>query len=168
MALPPSWPLSISAVASTLLVLYSSYVVSIAIHRLYFSRYAKFPGPKLAGLTYGYMFYYDAIGGKGQYMHKIKEIHEEYSTCCPDANSLLLTKFLNLESPIVRISPHELHVNDPDFYDILFAGTHNKRDKPPTWSHAFSNIDSIFGTISHEKHRARRSALNPLFSSISP
>jgi hypothetical protein len=167
MALPLSWPLSISTVASTLLILYFSYVVGVAIHRLYFSRYAKFPGPKLAGLTYGYMFYYDAIGGKGQYMHKIKEIHEEYSTCYTDVNSLLLTKFLGLESPIVRISPHELHVNDPDFYDILFAGTHNKRDKPPTWSHAFSNIDSIFGTISHEKHRARRSALNPLFSQAS-
>jgi cytochrome P450 len=58
-------------------------------------------------------------------------------------------------------------VNDPDFYDVLFAGAHTKRDKPPTWSHAFSNIDSVFGTISHEKHRARRSALNPLFSQTS-
>jgi len=84
MSLPPSWPLSISTWASTLLILYSLYVVGVAIHRLYFSRYAKFPGPKLAGLTYGYMFYYDAIGGKGQYMHKIKEIHEEYSTCYTD------------------------------------------------------------------------------------
>jgi hypothetical protein len=73
----------------------------------------------------------------------------------------------NLESPIIRISPQELHVNDPDFYDVLFAGSHTKRDKPPTWSHAFSNIDSVFGTISHEKHRARRSALNPLFSQSS-
>jgi hypothetical protein len=84
MSLLPSWPLSISTWTSTLVILYSLYVVGVAIHRLYFSRYAKFPGPKLAGLTYGYMFYYDAIGGKGQYMHKIKEIHEEYSTCYTD------------------------------------------------------------------------------------
>jgi cytochrome P450 len=80
---------------------------------------------------------------------------------------LPLTEPQNLESPIIRISPHELHVNDPDFYDVLFAGSHTKRDKPPTWSHAFSNIDSVFGTISHEKHRVRRSALNPLFSQSS-
>jgi len=81
MALLSSWTSSMSTVAGALLALYSFYVVSVAIHRLYFSRYAKFPGPKLAGLTYGYMFYYDAIGGKGQYMHRIKEMHEEYSTC---------------------------------------------------------------------------------------
>jgi cytochrome P450 len=58
-------------------------------------------------------------------------------------------------------------VDDPDFYDVLFAGAHTKRDKPPTWSHAFTNTDSIFGTISHETHRVRRSALNPLFSQSS-
>jgi hypothetical protein len=81
MALLSSWTLSISTVASALLTLYALYIVGVAIHRLYFSRYAKFPGPKLAGLTYGYMFYYDAISGKGQYMHRIREMHEEYSTC---------------------------------------------------------------------------------------
>lgn len=55
------------------------YCAGVAIHRLYFSKYAKFPGPKLAGLTYGYMFYYDVITGSGQYIYKIKELHEEYS-----------------------------------------------------------------------------------------
>jgi hypothetical protein len=81
MALFHSWTWSTPAVASALLALYVVYVFGVTIHRLYFSRYAKFPGPKLAGLTYGYMFYYDAIGGKGQYMHRIKEMHEEYSRC---------------------------------------------------------------------------------------
>jgi len=75
-----SW--SISTVASALFALYILYVIGVAIHRLYFSRYAKFPGPKLAGLSYGYMFYYDAIGGKGQYIHKIKELHEQYGMWC--------------------------------------------------------------------------------------
>jgi hypothetical protein len=72
-----------------------------------------------------------------------------------------------LDSPIIRISPHELHVIDPDFYDALFAGAHTRRDKPPTWSHAFTNIDSVFSTISHDTHRIRRAALNPLFSASS-
>lgn len=53
------------------------YLVGVGFHRLYLSPYSKFPGPKLAGLTYGYMFYYDGIKG-GQYMYKIQQLHEEY------------------------------------------------------------------------------------------
>jgi len=53
------------------------YLVGVSFHRLYLSPYSKFPGPKLAGLTYGYMFYYDGIKG-GQYMYKIQQLHEEY------------------------------------------------------------------------------------------
>ncbi|KAH8650645.1 cytochrome P450 monooxygenase [Tricladium varicosporioides] len=130
------------------IVLSTIYIIGVSVHRLFFSQYAKFPGPKVAGLTYGYMFYYDAIAGDGEYIHKIKKLHEEY------------------DSPIIRISPHELHVNDPDFYDVLFS-SNGRRDKPPTWSHAFSNIESVFGTISHDSHRQRRAAVAPFFSPAS-
>lgn len=58
-------------------------------------------------------------------------------------------------------------MNDPAFYDVLFGGVQSRRNKPPTWSHAFSNVDSVFSTISHDKHRVRRSALNPFFSPAS-
>jgi len=79
----PSFPavtsLSLSSFAGVLSVLYLTYVGVVIIHRLYFSQYAKFPGPKLAALTYGYMFYYDVISGQGQYIYKIKQLHEEYS-----------------------------------------------------------------------------------------
>ena len=68
-------------IASVSFLIYIVYLISISIHRLYFSQYAKFPGPKLAALTYGYMFYYDAIAGKGQYIFKIKDLHEQYSRC---------------------------------------------------------------------------------------
>jgi len=74
---------------------------------------------------------------------------------------------MTTDSPIIRISPHELHVNDPDFYDVLFTGAHTRRDKPPTWSQAYGNINSVFGTISHDKHRVRRNAVAPFFSSTS-
>ncbi|KAG4434747.1 hypothetical protein IFR05_009773 [Cadophora sp. M221] len=144
---PEKW--SMATAFTAIILSYFMYLIGVAIHRLYFSQYAKFPGPKLAALTYGYMFYYDAIAGEGQYMYKIKDLHEEY------------------DSPIIRISPHELHIIDPDFYELLFTGANSKRDKPPTWSHAFSNVDSAFGTISHEKHRVRRSAISPFFSSSS-
>lgn len=71
-----SW--SASSLAGAFFCIYIVYLTGVAIHRLYFSKYAKFPGPKLAALTYGYMFYYDAIAGKGQYVYKIKDLHEEY------------------------------------------------------------------------------------------
>ena len=74
---PTSW--SAFEIVSAVILTYVVYVVVVSIHRLYFSQYAKFPGPKLAALTYGYMFYYDAVAGKGQYIYKIKQLHEEYS-----------------------------------------------------------------------------------------
>jgi hypothetical protein len=70
---------TLSKTASILAGLYLLYIVGVGIHRLYLSPYSKFPGPKLAGLTYGYMFYYDALGIKGQYIYKIQQLHEEYS-----------------------------------------------------------------------------------------
>lgn len=79
--LVPKFDLRMWSTTTTLeaiIISYIIYAIGVAIHRLYFSQYAKFPGPKLAALTYGYMFYYDAIIGEGQYMYKIKALHEEY------------------------------------------------------------------------------------------
>ncbi|EHL02834.1 putative Trichodiene oxygenase [Glarea lozoyensis 74030] len=67
-----------------------------------------------------------------------------------------------LTSPVLRISPNELHIIDADFYDVLFS--QSRRNKAPTWSQAFGNPDSIFGTIDHHQHRIRRAPLNPYFS----
>ena len=78
--------ISLSRLAGILSGLYLLYIVGVGIYRLYFSPYAKFPGPKLAGLTYGYMFYYDALGVKGQYIYKIQQLHEEYSTTTPHSH----------------------------------------------------------------------------------
>lgn len=33
------------------------------------------------------------------------------------------------EGPVVRINPHELHFNAPDFIDEIFAGPSRTRDK---------------------------------------
>ena len=74
---------SASGLAGAFFCVYMVYLTGVAVHRLYFSKYSKFPGPKLAALTYGYMFYYDAIAGKGQYIYKIKDLHEEYSKYQP-------------------------------------------------------------------------------------
>ena len=53
------------------------YFVTLAIYRLYFSPLAKFPGPKLAGLTFNVEFYHDVIR-RGQYTFEIAKMHEKY------------------------------------------------------------------------------------------
>lgn len=60
--------------AAVLLVL---YIVGGAIYRLFFHPLAKFPGPKLAAVTVWYEAYYDVVG-KGQYIFKLKELHDKY------------------------------------------------------------------------------------------
>lgn len=53
------------------------YVLGGAIYRLYFSPIARFPGPKLAALTYWYEFYYDVVKD-GQYIFQIEKLHKRY------------------------------------------------------------------------------------------
>ncbi|MCJ1457234.1 hypothetical protein MMC28_007601 [Mycoblastus sanguinarius] len=66
-------------------------------------------------------------------------------------------------SSIVRIAPGEVHIDDLDFYDTLYAlGV--KRDKDPLHTQIFGTPLSLFGSEFHEVHKARRSAINPFFS----
>lgn len=85
------------------------------------------------------------LGGK--YTFKIIELHKQYG-------------------PILRISPWEIHVSDPDFYDVIYASSASnlKRDKYEWFSKSFGQDKSAFGTHDHDLHKLRRSALNPFFS----
>lgn len=65
--------------------------------------------------------------------------------------------------PIVRISPYELHVNDPDFYEVLYS-QHSPRNKYYYFTKQFDLPLSGFGTEDHNLHRLRRGVLNPFFS----
>ena len=66
-----------SSLALTAAYLWILYLVGLAIHRLYFSPIAKFPGPKLAALSNWYEFYYEIVL-KGQFSFHIRELHEKY------------------------------------------------------------------------------------------
>lgn len=95
-------------------------------------------------VAYRYEFYYDVLC-RGQYTFEIKCMHQKYG-------------------PIVRINPCELHISQPDFYDEIYAGGGRRRDKWDWFANQFGIPESTFATVSHDKHRIRRSALNPFFS----
>jgi cytochrome P450 len=54
----------------------------------------------------------------------------------------------------VRITPSELHINDPSYYDTIYASHPRKRDRSAEWA----------GMADADLHRQRRAALNPFFS----
>jgi len=64
----------------------------------------------------------------------------------------------------VRINPRELHINDPDYYDEIYAPTAKKRDKFDWWVISGGAPLSAFSSVSHDVHRVRRTALNPFFA----
>jgi cytochrome P450 len=126
-------------------------------YSVYLGPLSKFPGPKLAAATLWYEFYYDVVL-RGRYTFKIKEMHEKYGTF------MFLVLLLLIElGPIVRISPYELHIDEPDYYDELFS-QHKSRSKYEFYLDQFQLPGSTFGTADHKLHRMRRAALNPFFS----
>src|ERR1700712_2530795 len=48
-----------------------------AIRRLYFHPLRSIPGPRLAGLTWWYEFYFDVIQ-PSRYIFRIQELHKQY------------------------------------------------------------------------------------------
>lgn len=78
-------------------------------------------------------------------MWKIRELHKEYG-------------------PIIRINPEEVHIQDAEFYDTVYAGASHKRNKWSFFTRASGIEQSAFATEDHNLHRMRRAALNPYFS----
>lgn len=131
-----------AAVAATA----AAYFASLIFYRLFLHPLAKFPGPKLAAVTRWYEGYFDVVLN-GQYTFKIAELHRRYG-------------------PIVRISPYELHIDDPAYYEKLYRqdGKWNKYD----WSYdAFGSPNTAVCTVDHDTHRRRRAPLGPFFSKAS-
>lgn len=123
-------------------ILYSLFT---GVYRLFLSPISHIPGPKLAALTYFYEFYYDAIC-KGRYLWKIQELHQQYG-------------------PIVRINPREVHINDVDFYDQIYAsGSQHPRNKIRFMA---THDESMFDTYDADMHRYRRAAMSVSFSKSS-
>ncbi|RAL60631.1 hypothetical protein DID88_009949 [Monilinia fructigena] len=120
------------------------WVVLLYLYRITFHPLASFPGPKLAGMTLWYEFYYDFFFGGGM-SSKIKEMHEKYG-------------------PIVRVTPDELHVNDPSFVPELMPAGGRRRDKCGRLMQLFGFSEAAGATVDHDLHRMRRGAMSKMFS----
>lgn len=66
--------LQLAASLAALLVL---YCLGLFTYRLTFDPLAKFPGPKIAAVTFWYEFYYD-WWCQGQYVFEIEKMHRKY------------------------------------------------------------------------------------------
>ncbi|PYH32390.1 cytochrome P450 [Aspergillus neoniger CBS 115656] len=116
------------------------------IYRLVLHPLRGIPGPKLAAATSLYEFYYDVVKG---------------------GNNIwgAFIKLTRSKGPIVRVSPGELHIKDPYFYNEIYASSSNgKRDKDATLVRSFCCPSAMFSTVSHDLHRSRRAVISHLFT----
>ncbi|KAL3424016.1 cytochrome P450 [Phlyctema vagabunda] len=119
------------------------YNIALIIYRLYLSPIAKFPGSKLTAATGWYETYLDVYMG-GQFTFQIEKWHERYG-------------------PIIRVNPWEVHISDPEFYEVLYS-TKSKHDKLERLKYRFGLPLSTFDAIHHNYHHRRRAAVGPYFS----
>ena len=124
--------LGLTALIFILRALYSIF------YNIYYHPLSKFPGPKIAGATRLYQSYFDVLKKHGgQYVYEIERLHRIYGKSNIWASRIEPFKAdrRNLGS-IVRIAPGEVHIDDLDFYDTLYAlGV--KRDKDPLHTQIF-------------------------------
>ncbi|KAK3671058.1 hypothetical protein LTR78_009019 [Recurvomyces mirabilis] len=128
-------------VGLTLLIFITWWAYSI-VYNLYFHPLAKVPGPRLAAASQWYAIYYDIVSrGGGQYAFKVKEFHERYG-------------------PIIRVTPDEVHISDPDFLSTIYA----TRDRNSIVGGGIMQDQSVHLANDYHLHKMRREALNPFFS----
>ncbi|KAH9906691.1 putative cytochrome P450 [Xylariomycetidae sp. FL2044] len=143
-----TWPETLTLANSTrLLCLWLLYRLLLALYNISpFHPLYQFPGPRLAAMSFLYEAWFDFIL-KGRYSMEIKRLHEIYG-------------------PVIRINPEELHCNDPDFYDEIYAAGGRVRDKQLHYlgTTAGPLTVSSFASVDHETHRMRRGAMNRFFS----
>jgi hypothetical protein len=111
-----------------------------------------------------YAFYYDVVCG-GKYIWEVEKMHQQYGKTYIHSRSCSCSCPSNLQlGPIVRISPEEVHFNDPAFIDAIFAGPGHRREKGSLTINGLGHSPTAIATRSHDLHKSRRAALNPFFS----
>jgi hypothetical protein len=62
--------------------------------------------------------------------------------------------------PIIRVTPHELHIRDSRFFDEVYAK--NVQLDKEGWDKRFGSEHSVMTTVNAALHKRRRQALNPM------
>ena len=68
-----------------------------------------------------------------------------------------------MAGPVVRINPCELHIDDPEFYETIYAPSASF-DKLKVFENRFSIPKAAFSTAAYSLHKHRRAALSPFFT----
>ncbi|KAJ5727058.1 hypothetical protein N7493_004878 [Penicillium malachiteum] len=125
--------------SSVLVTTILGWVVARSVYRLYFHPQA-YSWTQMAG-----HFYFDVIKG-GKFIWETERLHKIYGL------------------PLIRINPHEVHINDPDYYQEVYAAISRRRENDAIYIHVFGLPGSSFSTINADLHLKRRGPLNELFS----
>ncbi|KAG8165562.1 hypothetical protein KVR01_004114 [Diaporthe batatas] len=133
--------LSVYYISLLAFVLYRALKV---VYNLYFHPLAKFPGPKLAAASHLYEFYWLVVRD-GEFIWALERMHKKYG-------------------PIVRITPRELHISDPSFYNEIYAGNPKRVDGDYRFTRSLGTTNSMFAAVDHDLHQARRNSLSQFFS----
>ncbi|KAL4907083.1 hypothetical protein BDW74DRAFT_176683 [Aspergillus multicolor] len=123
------------------------YGLVLAIYRLWLSPVSGFPGAFWAKVTFWYEFYYDWVK-PGQYYRRIREMHQQYG-------------------PIIRVSPTEVHIEDPLFYHEVFLPANVRRTDAYQRYAQGTGFEDIFAMVgTHEGHKLLRDPVEKLYSKI--
>ncbi|OJJ05173.1 hypothetical protein ASPVEDRAFT_74574 [Aspergillus versicolor CBS 583.65] len=126
-----------------ILALFAAFFLARTIYRLHFHPLSRFPGPKLTAATGLVEIYHDVVRG-GKFLWEMEKMHETYG-------------------PIVRITPHEIHIKDSSYYDSIYTNS-KKLNKDPNFVGLFGSPQSMIATVDHAHHRFRRGILASFFS----
>jgi Cytochrome P450 len=121
------------------------WITSLVIYRRFIHPLAKIPGPFWASITHFYIVRYNLFSGRSQFCFQVEKLHQEYG-------------------PVARISPDEIHLNDPDNYEKVYYIGSTAPPKTRYFYDAFGLKTAAFGTTNNALHRVRRAAINPVFS----
>ncbi|KIK55045.1 hypothetical protein GYMLUDRAFT_176222 [Collybiopsis luxurians FD-317 M1] len=130
---------------SLLVTLYFSYLVALALYRLFFHPLHRYPGPVLAAVTHWFEVYHNIVKGGGLVI-EIERLHKIYG-------------------PVVRVGPNKLHFNDRRAYDDMYTnGTILVKDSDFYHGISAHAPEGTVGLCDPQAARRRRAILGPLFS----
>ncbi|KAL8939045.1 MAG: hypothetical protein Q9216_003574 [Gyalolechia sp. 2 TL-2023] len=139
--------LSLHEICLYAIILLLLYTVGLVIYRVFLSPLAKVPGPVLAAATGWYEFYFDCVK-TAQMTYEIDRLHRLYGR-------------------VVRISPWEVHIQDPGFMEKLFSTTvHLDKDDGLYYRFVGASKSSL-ATGPGKLHKMRRAPISGLFSKAS-